>query len=137
MGMTAFFDTNIFVYSVSAAPEDAAKRGTALDLIAESDIHLSLQVVQEFINVCLRKKRIGHNPDALQRSVRRMFAFTCQFPTADSVLRALDIQKSHAISFWDASIVAAARELHCHTLYTEDLTHGQEYDGVKVINPFL
>jgi len=44
---------------------------------------------------------------------------------------------SNSIRYYDAAIVAAARELGAGTLYSEDLSHGQEYDGVKVVNPFL
>jgi predicted nucleic acid-binding protein len=40
------------------------------------------------------------------------------------------------ISYWDAAIIAAARQMGCQTLYTEDLNPGQIYDGVTVINPF-
>jgi predicted nucleic acid-binding protein len=40
------------------------------------------------------------------------------------------------ISQWDASIIAAALELGCHTLYSEDLNSGQDYSGIRVINPF-
>jgi predicted nucleic acid-binding protein len=35
------------------------------------------------------------------------------------------------------AILAAAKALGCQTLYSEDLSHGQEYDGVRVVNPFL
>jgi predicted nucleic acid-binding protein len=44
---------------------------------------------------------------------------------------------SNATEDWDATIIAAAVELGCSTLYSEDLNHGQSYDGVKVVNPFL
>ena len=37
----------------------------------------------------------------------------------------------------DAVILAAAKRLGCHTVYSEDLNHGQDYDGVRVVNPFL
>jgi len=36
-----------------------------------------------------------------------------------------------------AVIIAAAYELGCATLYSEDFSHGQDYDGVRVVNPFL
>ena len=36
----------------------------------------------------------------------------------------------------DAAIIAAARELGCQTVYSEDLNDGQTYDGVTVVNPF-
>lgn len=32
---------------------------------------------------------------------------------------------------------AAAKQMGCQTLYSEDLNHGQVYDGVTVVNPFI
>ena len=39
-------------------------------------------------------------------------------------------------SYWDAAIVAAARALGCQELYSEDMSHGREVEGVTIINPF-
>lgn len=134
--MSVFIDTNIFVYSVSVAPEDAPKRRMALGVLAEADIHLSLQVVQEFIHVCLRKKRLGFDVGALEHAVRQMLTFPCHRLGPAAILRALELHQSHQLSYWDASIIVAAQELGCHTLYSEDLNDGQEFDGVRVLNPF-
>lgn len=41
------------------------------------------------------------------------------------------------ISLWDALILVAARASGASELITEDLSHGQNYGGVKVVNPFL
>jgi predicted nucleic acid-binding protein len=49
----------------------------------------------------------------------------------------MTLRRRHQLSHWDATFIAAAQELGCHTLYTEDLSHGQEYAGVRIINPFL
>ena len=38
---------------------------------------------------------------------------------------------------YDRAILAAAQELGAQTVYSKDLSHGQTYDGVKVVNPFL
>lgn len=135
--MSAFIDTNVLVYAVSVAAEDATKRRTALSLLTEAEIHLSLQVVQEFVHVCLRKSRLGVGQSALERAIRQMLTFPCHRADASSVLRALELQRSHKISYWDAAIVVAAQDLGCRTLYSEDLTHGQEYGGVVVLNPFF
>jgi hypothetical protein len=35
-----------------------------------------------------------------------------------------------------AMILTSARSLDCHVLYSEDLSAGQSYDGVLVVNPF-
>lgn len=137
MGVSTFFDTNIFIYAVSEAPEDAAKRRLALTLIENSEIHLSIQVVQEFLHTCLRKSRLGLNSSALVQSARWLLTFDCQIPDAASVMKTLEIQTTHGISYWDAAIIVAASDLRCDTLYTEDLNHGQIYNDVRVVNPFL
>ena len=43
---------------------------------------------------------------------------------------------NHSLSNWDATILAAAAQLHCSILYSEDLPHGHEFEGIRVINPF-
>lgn len=49
---------------------------------------------------------------------------------------AVALHRRYRISYWDAAIVAAAQELGSQTLYSEDLSHGQLYGKVRVINPF-
>ena len=41
------------------------------------------------------------------------------------------------ISYWDAAIIEASRALGCDQLLSEDLSDGQNYDGVVVTNPFV
>ena len=55
--------------------------------------------------------------------------------TAESVLEALEIEERYKISFWDALIVQAAENNGVEVLYSEDLADGQEYGGVRVVNP--
>ena len=40
-------------------------------------------------------------------------------------------------SFYDSLIIAASLRSECEILYSEDLQHGQEVEGVTVMNPFL
>jgi predicted nucleic acid-binding protein len=49
---------------------------------------------------------------------------------------AWDLQDRYSLSFWDALIVAAAHATECEYLLTEDLSHGQVLDGVRVVSPF-
>lgn len=56
--------------------------------------------------------------------------------TLELLIAALDEQARFRISFWDALIVAAARESGASELVTEDLSHGQDYGGVRALNPF-
>jgi predicted nucleic acid-binding protein len=41
------------------------------------------------------------------------------------------------LSYWDSAILAAAKQMRCHTVYSEDMNSGQNYDGVTVVNPFV
>jgi predicted nucleic acid-binding protein len=62
------------------------------------------------------------------------------FPTApldlSTIRKAVNLCQRFQISYWDAAIIAAAHELGCRTIFSEDLSHGQNYDGVTVLNPF-
>lgn len=46
------------------------------------------------------------------------------------------LQQSYSLSWWDALIVAAAQSGGCSVLLTEDLSHGQMLDDVRVVDPF-
>ncbi len=132
-----FFDTNIFVYAVSAAEEDREKRRIARVLLADEEFSLSLQVVQEFINTCLNKIRLGQSREAIAETVDLLLAYPCHRASPTLIRHAFDLQGRYKISYWDAAILAASAELGCTTLYTEDLNHGQTYESVQVINPFV
>jgi predicted nucleic acid-binding protein len=57
--------------------------------------------------------------------------------TVETFLSARLIHTRYQISHWDSLIVASAGEMHCSWIYSEVLNHGRDFDGVKVINPFL
>jgi predicted nucleic acid-binding protein len=132
-----FFDTNIFVYAVSTAGEDREKRRIARMLLAEEEFALSLQVVQEFINTCLNKGRLGQSREAIAETVELLLAYPCHASSHAFIRHAFALHGRYRISYWDAAILAAAAELGCTKLYTEDLNHGQTYESVQVINPFV
>ncbi len=56
---TAFFDTNLFLYAYSRAPEDREKRDLARDVFGRHQPVISAQVIQEFIAAALRKPALG------------------------------------------------------------------------------
>lgn len=57
-------------------------------------------------------------------------------PLAHDVLAATAIAEEHQLSFRHAMIVRSASELGCETLWTEDLTSGQQIGDVTVRTPF-
>lgn len=42
----------------------------------------------------------------------------------------------YGVSCWDGAILAAARAAGCEAVYSEDLSAGQRYEGIEVLNPF-
>ncbi len=138
MTATSFFDTNVFLYVVSAAAEDAPKRQKAIELIRDHDFAISVQVMQEFADAALRKKRLGVTASEIRDMLEELAgSYPVLSPTPNLVFRALDLSARYQIRYYDAAILAAAQELGCQTLYSEDFSNGQTYDTVKVLNPFL
>jgi len=54
----------------------------------------------------------------------------------DSILGALELETRYQMSFWDALVVHAAQFAGTQVPYSEDLSDGQRYGPVRVINPF-
>ena len=137
--MTAarFVDTNILLYAISTAPEEAAKAREARRLLEGDDLALSVQVLQEFYVQATRKSR----SDALTAAqasqlVDSFLRFPVQENTVSLMTAAFGASVRFRISYWDAAVLEAARSLGCRRVLSEDLAHGRDYDGVVVRNPF-
>ena len=132
-----FVDTNVLIYAVSPSLEEAEKRRRAQNLLLEGDLAVSVQVLQEFYAQVTRPGRA----DALTHSqVLRFIESIRGFPVQDitlAVFRAgVSISRRFRLSYRDGAILAAARACGCDAVYTEDLSDEQDYDGLRVINPF-
>lgn len=68
--------------------------------------------------------------------MQSFFRFRPAVTTKELVLAALHTCVRFQISCWDAAIIEAGRLLGCETLLSEDLSDGQDYDGIIVENPF-
>jgi predicted nucleic acid-binding protein len=132
-----FLDTNILLYAISTAPEEHTKASTALDLLAREDVALSVQVLQEFYVQATRsgkRDRISH--DQAVGLVESWLRFPVQETTLELMQAALRTRQRYRLSYWDAAIVEAARLSGCHEVLSEDLSHGADYGGIVVVNPF-
>ena len=136
MTAEAFLDANVLLYASSAAVADGAKRRAAHELMLSAPFALSAQVLQEYIANALRKKALGISEANIDATLEMATGVTVLPVSLPLVLAAVALRRRHQISQWDATILAAAHALGCKVLYSEDLNHGQDYDGVKVINPF-
>jgi predicted nucleic acid-binding protein len=132
-----FVDTNVLLYSVSTAAAEQEKAQIALTILDDPDLALSVQVLQEFYVQATRESksdRIAHEQAAAL--VEAYLRFTVQETTVALMQAALETKQRYRISYWDAAVIEAARTLACDTVLSEDLSHGQDYDGVRVENPF-
>jgi predicted nucleic acid-binding protein len=50
---------------------------------------------------------------------------------------ALGIKAAHQLSYWDSAIVAAACAQGCREIWSEDMAHGRQIEGVRIVNPFV
>ena len=132
-----FVDTNVLLYGVSLLPEDAGKRRQALALLRGPDLSVSVQVLQEFYHQATRPTRPGRlsHADALA-FLGTLLRFPVQDITLEVFRAGVSISQRFGLSYWDGAILAAARALGCDAVYSEDLSEEQDYDGLRVINPF-
>ena len=132
-----FLDTNVLLYSISRDPDEVGKREIAERLLDADDMALSVQVLQEFYVQATRATRTDALPhDIAAGLIRTWMRFKVQEITLPVMVGALEIKAAHRLSYWDAAIVAAARALGCRELLSEDMAHGREVEGVRIVNPF-
>jgi predicted nucleic acid-binding protein len=132
-----FVDTNILVYAYDRSAGTKHERARRLlDQLWESgNGTLSTQVLQEFV-VYLRRK-VAHPLSAQEtrRILQDFMSWNVFVNTSQSIFQALEVEERFQISFWDALIIQAAEAAGAKKLYTEDLSDGQRYGEVLVVNP--
>jgi predicted nucleic acid-binding protein len=133
-----FVDTNVLLYAVSTLPDEAVKSSKARAILADRSLVLSVQVLQEFYVQATRKSR----PDPLTHEeaigfIRSWRRFRTEDITIGILDDALDIKARYQLSYWDSAVIAAAKAAGCTEVWSEDMNDGQDYGGVKVVNPFV
>lgn len=134
-----FIDTNVLLYLVSTAPEEARKAEKAAEILEERDLALSVQVLQEFYVQATRTDRRAGAPllhEQAGQLIEAFLRFRVEPMTVEVVRGALAMRARYGVSFWDGCILEAARVSGCDTVLSEDLSHGQIYGTVRVVNPF-
>lgn len=133
-----FVDTNLLVYAhdSSAGVKHDRARGLVERLWHDRTGVLSTQVLQE-LYVSLRKARHPLPTSDARQIVADYLRWEIVVNTGESVVEATELEERYQLSFWDALIVHAAGVSGAETLYSEDLSHGQVYGAVRVLNPLL
>ena len=139
MSAKCFVDTNILMYAHDTAAGEKHERARALveGLWQARTGVVSTQVLQELIVNLRRKAAKPLDAAAAREVVVDYLAWKVVVNSGESILHALDLEQQHRISFWDALIVHAAEVSGSSVLYSEDLSHGQRYGAVTVVNPLI
>jgi predicted nucleic acid-binding protein len=133
----AFVDTNILVYAADESTPKGRKTVIARELLRQPGLHFSVQVLNEFVASARHPGKLNLPRERERRWLEGWLQLPVASLTAETFLRALAIHARYQVSHWDSLILAAAVESGCSIVYSEDLNHGQEYAGIRVVNPFL
>jgi predicted nucleic acid-binding protein len=133
-----FVDTNIFTYAYDLSAPDKSK--IAKKLIAglwESGLGvISIQVLQELYVNLSRKLPNTISREQSAQIITDLGHWHLHRPNLTDLQQALNIEREHNISFWDAMIVSSAVQMKCKVLWTEDLNSGQYIEDLAILNPF-
>jgi predicted nucleic acid-binding protein len=136
MTLRSFFDTNVLIYADDKAAPGKQRR--ALDLVAEHRRArtgvISLQVLQEYFVTVTRKLRVESS--IARRKVELLAEFHVAVPDVADILAAIDLHRLHKFSFWDALVIRSAKQSGCTVLFSEDMQHTRDIDGLQIVNPF-
>ena len=129
----AFIDTNILIYLFSEDEKD--KRVKAGEILNECYPIISTQVIREFANVFMsKKKNSGLETMAKINDIITTIRF--EYEKIEHIQKAIYIKERYKFSFYDSLIVATAIKADCEVIYSEDMQDGQEVEGIKIVNPF-
>ena len=134
-----FVDTNIAVYAASTNQEEAGKKRISEVLLEQEsgNLVISVQVLGEFYTQLTRPSR----PYSLSHTeavavMQNLLPNHVQPLTSETFGVAMQYRERFGLNYWDCLILAAAKLSGCDAVYSEDMSDGQDYDGVRVINPF-
>lgn len=128
-----FIDTNVLLYLMS---NDHKKKVIAKEMLKSSS-NVSIQVLSEFSNVCIKKFKLSSEDIiiAIQKISEKSSVLRFDENTIES---ALLIKQKYKFQYYDSLILATALENSCTILYSEDMQHEQLIENnLTIVNPFL
>ena len=131
-----FIDTNVLIYSYSI--DELNKRKKVENLFNQhQELIISTQVINEFINVMLKKRKLSANE--LNKFLEEITEFfNISLITFSTINDALKLLTRYKYSYFDSLIIANALENDCTILFSEDMQHNQKInDRLMIINPFI
>jgi len=128
-----FIDTNLLVYFVDKT-EEKQKR-VSEKLSQYENCFISVQVLNEFINTCFKKKLLSKTE--IELAIKDFIeTFDVALIDVETITEALNIKEKYGFSYYDSLIISSALQIGCNILFTEDMHHGQIIENrLFIINP--
>ena len=139
MSARFFLDTNIFVYAFdrNAAAKASIAAGLIRRAVDTGEGIVSYQVVQEFFNVALRRFSEPMTISEAEQYLVTVFRPLLAVHSSPSMfVEAMRVSAKYRFAWYDSLIIAGALQAECELLYSEDLQHGRQIDGLRIENPF-
>jgi predicted nucleic acid-binding protein len=117
-----FIDTNVLIYLYSE--DEIVKKEISQIAIEKYECIISLQVLNEFSNVCIKKYDLL--PEDIILAIDEIIG-QCYVTslTYENIKQALDIHKKYEFSYYDSLIITSALNSNCKYLFSEDLSDEQ------------
>ncbi len=134
-----FLDTNVLVYAhdKSSGEKFIRARELVFDLWKSKNGILSTQVIQEFYTCITKKITEPLSVQTTKDIITQLLQWQLVVNDGETILAAIDLHLKYKYSFWDSMIIKSAINGGANLLLSEDLSHGQIIEGVKIENPFL
>jgi len=131
-------DTNVLLYAALGLEDNPVKWKAAREIVETKNYSTSAQVLAEFYTNATNPKKfdIPLTSEVAAKWVAVLSAKPCADVDSAVVMRGIELSIRYQTSYWDGAILAAAEVLEAPILYSEDLSHGQYYGAVRVIDPF-
>ena len=126
-----FLDTNVLVYAFTTDP-----RAKAAQALLGRGCVTSVQALNELTNVARRKLGMSWREIREALAAVRTLCRTIVPLDVETHAEALGIAERHGYAIFDALMIAAARRADCTVLYSEDMQHGMEIGGLRIVDPF-
>jgi len=133
-----FVDTNILLYARDGSETVKQKKAESVlkQLWETRSGRISTQVLNEYYVNVTQKLRPGLTKEEAWQDIEDLKSWNPVPIDMNLLQRGKDFQQQYSLSWWDSLILAAADKTACSKIYSEDLSHGQSYFGITVVNPF-
>lgn len=137
--MTArvFVDTNVHIYARDQREHDKREQARQwLEILADRrQLLTNLQVLNEFTRWLLLNER-SRALEALRNEVGLLASYGAAPLSAAEMDNAWDVREALGYQWFDCLLIASAANAGCSHFLSEDMSHGERYGSLTIINPF-